>query len=116
MTTPRIHWTRTGQLGGKPLKGDPSFAERLLLELNSECYGVEVEPGTLLNPGAREGHRFALLDVEGETLGTGVSAAEAIEAACLREARWMTKHADAMEARLRRVLEAVRVIQTGGAE
>lgn len=113
---PRVYWRRShDDQEGRPL-GDLGFAERLLLELSSECSGVELGAGTPDNPtmlnGARvqEGHAFALLDVDGETMATAASASEAIEAACLREIRWMVRHANKVHDRLRRVYDAVRVL------
>jgi len=100
--------------------GPPSFAERVLLEFQ-EARGLELDYGAgdqrILN-GDRvpDGHHYAIIDAEGETLSTGPTQESAIEVAAREEIRAMDRSVSMAEYRSKRVMAAFETIETGGAE
>lgn len=90
------------------------FAEALLREIGCECTVVELasdDDWIML-----DGHRVAVLDADGDELGTGATRTAAIEAACLHEVRWLIKHNAKVEGQLHRLRAALRTIQNLGDE
>jgi len=118
---PRIGWV-ADLSGTRSVVGTMTFAERLLVELDPECFGIDLDPGSEDDPTwlneerVPAGHGFAILYIDGHTVATGETRESAIEAACLRVVRRMGKHADELDGRLIRMREAVRVLQAGGEE
>jgi hypothetical protein len=102
-----------------PLPERPSaapFAEEMLLALASEHQGFELEDGhrTLNGQPVPDGHRFAILDSEGETVVTAPTQQQALEDAVREEIKGLLTYTASLEARVDRVSKAVETIRSGG--
>jgi hypothetical protein len=94
-----------------------TFAEGVLIDFNPDARGIEIAPSGMLNSErVPDGHRYAVLDEDGETVATAPTRQEAIEKAAREVLRAWARRAEQNEYRLRRVLAAVKTIETGGAE
>lgn len=103
---------------GRPISDSASFAEKTLLSLDNQCYVARIEVddrGIRMLNGARmiDGHEFAVLDCEGELMGTGATAADAVESACTNEIASLQSAYDDTSADLARMKHAWQTLADG---